>query len=209
MAAMVGGGTGAAMTAVTMIFEMTRDYDLVMPSIVAVALAIGIRRLLSQENIYTVKLVGRGHFVPKALHANMFLVRRAREVMQKDVTVLSADSDFDAFLRQQANEHGFKHVVVTRGNHIAGVVRVNTSLRRGVEQAYSGVRFGDVAQRKFTIAREADIMFDVVQRMARHDAAMAVVVKGKGRGRPSEIIGVISKEDIADSVAESIKPFGE
>ena len=28
MAAMVGGGTGAAMTAVTMIFEMTRDYDL-------------------------------------------------------------------------------------------------------------------------------------------------------------------------------------
>jgi CIC family chloride channel protein len=209
MAAMVGGGTGAAMTAVTMIFEMTRDYDLVMPSIVAVALAIGIRRLLSQENIYTVKLVGRGHFVPKALHANMFLVRRAREVMQKDVTVLSADSDFDAFLRQQANEHGFKHVVVTRGNHIAGVVRVNTSLRRGVEQAYSGVRFGDVAQRKFTIAREADIMFDVVQRMARHDAAMAVVVKNKGRGRPSEIIGVISKEDIADSVAESIKPFGE
>ena len=79
MAAMVGGGTGAAMTAVTMIFEMTRDYDLVMPSIVAVALAIGTRRLLSVENIYTIKLVGRGHFVPKALHANMFLVAaRAR-----------------------------------------------------------------------------------------------------------------------------------
>jgi chloride channel protein, CIC family len=58
MAVMVGGGTGAAMTAVTMIFEMTRDYDLVMPNIVAVALAIGVRRLLSQENIYTVKLVG-------------------------------------------------------------------------------------------------------------------------------------------------------
>ena len=96
MAAMVGGGTGAAMTAVTMIFEMTRDYDLVMPSIVAVALAIGIRRLLSQENIYTIKLVGRGHFVPKALHANMFLVRRAGEVMERDVVVVPADADFDA-----------------------------------------------------------------------------------------------------------------
>ena len=155
MAAMVGGGTGAAMTAVTMIFEMTRDYDLVMPSIVAVALAIGVRRLVSQENIYTIKLVGRGHFVPKALYANMFLVRRAREVMQKDVTILPADSDFDAFLRQHASESGFRHVVVTRGNHIAGVVRVNTSLRRGVEAAYSGVHCGDVAQRKFTIAREA------------------------------------------------------
>ena len=80
MAAIVGGGTGAAMTAVTMIFEMTRDYDLVMPIIIAVALAIGVRRLISQENIYTVKLVARRHFVPKALHANMFLVRRATDV---------------------------------------------------------------------------------------------------------------------------------
>ncbi len=208
MAAMVGGGTGAAMTAVTMIFEMTRDYDLVMPSIIAVALAIGVRRLLSQENIYTIKLVGRGHFVPKALHANMFLVRRAGEVMEKDVTILPADADFDAFLRQHANERGFRHVVVTRGNHIAGVVRVNTTLRRGVEQAYSGVRLGDVAQRNFTVAREGDIMFDVVQRMSRHDAVMAVVVKGRGRGRPSEIVGIVSKEHIADSVAASIKPFG-
>jgi chloride channel protein, CIC family len=42
MAAMVGGGTGAAMTAVTMIFEMTRDYDIVMPMIIAVAISIGI-----------------------------------------------------------------------------------------------------------------------------------------------------------------------
>ena len=208
MAAMVGGGTGAAMTAVTMIFEMTRDYDLVMPSIVAVALAIGVRRLLSQENIYTVKLVGRGHFVPKALYANMFLVRRAHEVMQKDVTILPADSDFDAFLGQNAGESGFKHLVVTRGNHICGVVRVNTGLRRGVEAAYSGVHCGDVAQRKFTVAREGDIMFDVVQRMARHEAVMAVVVKDNSRGRPSDIVGVISKEHIADSVAESIKPFG-
>ena len=87
-------------------------------------------------------------------------------------------------------------------------MRVNIGLRRGVEDAYSGVHLGDVAQRNFTIAREADIMFDVVQRMGRHDAAMAVVVKGRGRGRPSEIVGIISKEHIADSVAESIKPFG-
>ncbi len=97
MAAMVGGGTGAAMTAVTMIFEMTRDYDIVMPLIIAVAVSIGIRRLLSHENIYTIKLVARGHFIPKALHANMFLVRRAGEVMDKEILILPTDMSFDAF----------------------------------------------------------------------------------------------------------------
>ncbi len=181
MAAMVGGGTGAAMTAVTMIFEMTRDYDLVMPSIVAVALAIGIRRLLSIENIYTIKLVGRGHFVPKALHANMFLVRRAGDVMERDITVVAADADFDAFLRQHASWQGFKHVVVTRGTHVVGVVRINTSLRRGLEAAYSGITFGDIAQRNFTLARTTDIMFDVVQRMARRERLDGC---GDDRSRP-------------------------
>ena len=208
MAAMVGGGTGAAMTAVTMIFEMTRDYDLVMPSIVAVALAIGIRRMLSLENIYTIKLVGRGHTVPKALHANMFLIRRAGEVMERDVVVMPADADLDAFLRQYGAATGFKHVVVTRADHIVGVVRVNTGLRRGSEAAYTGVTMGAVAQRNFTLARENDIVFDIVQRMARRSAAMAIVVKSGGRGKPADVIGIISKEHIADSVADSIKPFG-
>jgi CIC family chloride channel protein len=209
MAAMVGGGTGAAMTAVVMIFEMTRDYDLVMPIIVAVALAIGVRRLLSPENIYTIKLVGRGHLVPKAMHANMFLVRRAGEVMERDIVLAPADTDFDGFLRQYGASGGMKHVVVTRGDRIAGVVRVNTGLRRGLEAAYTGVCLGDVVQRNFTLARETDIVFDIVQRMARHGATMAVVMAADGRGRPSQVRGVISKEHIADSVAESIKPFGK
>ena len=78
MGAMVGGGTGAAMTAVTMIFEMTRDYAIVLPMILAVAVALGVRRLLSRENIYTLKLARRGHAIPKALQANMFLVRRRK-----------------------------------------------------------------------------------------------------------------------------------
>jgi CIC family chloride channel protein len=208
MAAMVGGGTGAAMTAVTMIFEMTRDYDLVMPSIVAVALAIGVRRLLSPENIYTIKLVGRGHFVPKAMHANMFLVRRAGEVMERDVTIVPAEADFGAFLNEHAKDHGLRHVVVTRGNRLVGVIRINTGLRHGAEAAYGGVHFGDIAQRNFTLARESDVMFDVVRRMERRDATMAVVTTTEGRWRPAQIVGVISKEHVADSVAESIKSFG-
>ena len=67
MGAMVGGGTGAVMTAVTMTFEMTRDYDIVMPMILAVATSVGVRRMLSRENIYTLKLVRRGRTIPKAL----------------------------------------------------------------------------------------------------------------------------------------------
>ncbi len=207
MAAMVGGGTGAAMTAVTMIFEMTRDYGLVMPMILAVALSIGVRRVLSRENIYTIKLVGRRHFIPKALHANMFLVRHANEIMDRNVLVLPAETDFDAFLRQPEHQGALKHVVVIRNNRIHGVLRVNTGLRRGLHEASTGVTLGEVAQRDFTLAREEDIVFDVIERMWRKGGTMAVVVAGNGVPTAADVKGIISKEHVADSVAESIKGY--
>ncbi|HEV2263443.1 MAG TPA: chloride channel protein [Stellaceae bacterium] len=207
MAAMVGGGTGAAMTAIAMVFEMTRDYGIVMPMILAVALSIGVRRMLSRENIYTIKLVSRGHFVPKALHANMFLVRHAKEVMDSDVLVLSARTDFDAFLKRPEHKGALKHVVVTDDDRIVGVLRVNTGIRRGLEAAYTGVTLGDVAQKNFTIAHEDDIAFDVIDRMWREDAAMAVIVRNVTVVRAADVCGIISKEHVADSVAESIRPY--
>jgi CIC family chloride channel protein len=207
MGAMVGGGTGAAMTAVTMIFEMTRDYDIVLPMILAVATSVGVRRLLSRENIYTLKLFRRGHVIPKALHANMFLVRRAREMMEQDVVVVPADMTFDALLARPDHAGRMRHVVVTEGNRLLGVLRVNTALRHATEGGQSQVTLRDIAYRNFTIAREDDIVFDVIQRIWRRSAVMALVVRGRGVPRPADVVGVITKEHIADSVAESVKVY--
>jgi CIC family chloride channel protein len=207
MAAMVGGGTGAAMTAVTMIFEMTRDYDIVMPLIIAVAVSVGIRRLLSPDSIYTIKLVARRHFIPEAMHANMFLVRRANEVMDADIMILPADMSFDAFLRIASHHGRTRHVVVTRQNSVHGVLRVNTGLRRGLEGSYTGVTLGEVALRNFTIAHEEDVMFNVIDRMSRRKALMVIVVRGKGVPRACDVAGLITKEHVADSVSDSIRPY--
>lgn len=209
MAAIVGGATGAAMTAVTMIFEMTRDYDIVMPMIMAVAISIGIRRIFSRENIYTIKLVARRHFIPKAMHANMFLVRQAGDVMDKDMMVLPADMPFDEFLQLPEHHAGLRHVVITQGTRIAGVLRVNTSLRRGLGGSYTRVTLGAVASKNFVIAREDAIMFKVIGRMWRHKASMIVVVKSRGIPHKADVAGIITKEHIADSVAESVRPYAQ
>ncbi len=210
MGAMVGGGTGAVMTAVAMIFEMTRDYDIVAPMIIAVAFSVGVRRLLSRENIYTLKLFRRGHVVPKALHANMFLVRRAREVMATDFALVPAETNFDAFLRAPENAGRMRYLLITSGNRIIGVQRVNTSLHHALEGADTGVTFGDVANRNFVIAREDDIVFDVIRHMWRHGSFMAVVVAARtGIPRVGDVRGVISKEHVADSVADSVQIYAE
>ena len=179
MAAMVGGGTGAAMTAVTMLFEMTRDYEIVMPMILAVAVAVGVRRMLSRENIYTIKLVARRHFIPKALHANMFLVRRASEVMDKDILVLSAETRFDDFLKRPEHQGGLAHVVVTdKRPHRRHAARQHRAAARPGGSLHRASISAQIAQRNFTIARDDDIAYEVIRRMWRRSAAMAVVVAG-------------------------------
>ncbi len=204
MGAMVGGATGAAMTAVAMIFEMTRDYNIVLPMIVAVALSLGVRRVLSLESIYTMKLVRRGHAMPRGLHANLFLVRSAREAMLRDVVVLDESTTFASLLAMSENAGGFRHIVVTRHGHIAGVLRVNVDLRRAVGAAGAEVTLGELARGSFTVVRADAAMFDVIARMRRKNAAMALVIPRAGYLRDNKILGVVTKEQIADSVAGSI-----
>jgi CIC family chloride channel protein len=204
MGAMVGGGTGAAMTAVTMIFEMTLDYNIVLPLILAVALSLGVRRLLSPESIYTIKLVRRGHAMPRGLHANLFLVQSARDVMLKNVAILDAATPFADLMRMSQDTGVLYHAVVTRRGHVVGVLRVNTDLRRAIGAAGANVTLGDVARRNFTAVREGAALFDVITRMRRKGAAMALVIPAAGYPEAGRILGVITKEHIADSVANSI-----
>jgi chloride channel protein, CIC family len=204
MGAMVGGGTGAVMTAVVMIFEMTLSYDIIMPMIVAVAMSVGVRRVLSRETIYTLKLVRRGQAIPKARHANMFLVRRAAKVMDPDVLVLPREASFDEFLTEYGEEGRMRHVVVTDKGRLFGVIRVNTGLRRGLAGTNTGVTLGDVASRNFTVVGEDAVAFDVINRMWRKGAIMAVVTRGHGVPHAEDVAGVITKEHVADSVADSI-----
>jgi CIC family chloride channel protein len=100
-----------------------------------------------------------------------------------------------------------KHIVVTRSDRIYGVMRVNTALRRGLEAAYTGVTLGDIAQRDFTLAREDDIGFDVIERIWRKNGTMAVVVAGTGTPTAADVRGIISKEHVADSVAENLTQY--
>ncbi len=207
MGAMVGSGTGAAMTAVTMIFEMTRDYNIVLPMILAVAVSLGVRRIVSRENIYTMKLVRRGHAMPRGLHANLFLVRAAREIMDRDVAILEESTRFSAFLDASAGAGGLRHLIVTRQGHIVGVLRVNIDLRRAVGAAGADVTLGELARRDYTFVREDSATFDVIVRMRRKSASMALVLPAGTPTDKRQILGVITKEHIADNVAGSISLY--
>lgn len=64
---------------------------------------------------------------------------------------------------------------------------------------------GNLAQRRFTIVRPTHVVFDVIVRLRRRNAMMGIVVDGAGRPRANIVVGVITKEHIADEVAASVR----
>ena len=96
MGAMVGSATGAALTAVAMIFEMTLDYNIVLPMILAVAVGLGVRRVLSRENIYTMKLVRRGQLSRQHVYG----AQRARGCMDTTFMLIDEATSFPGFVRR-------------------------------------------------------------------------------------------------------------
>jgi CIC family chloride channel protein len=200
MASMVGGATGAAMTAIFMIFEMTRDYNIIVPMILAVSLAIGVRRLLIADNIYTIKLAWRGHYIPKDRHSNMFLVRHVAEVMVKDLTVMPSSLTLHEALRAlRAEETPKSHIIVSHEGHVRGVVPISHPLL-ALEEVRGTGTLGELADASYVLARPEDSMFDLFRSMSRHNAERALVVEGEGVPKPEDIRGIVSKRRIADSV---------
>ena len=84
---MVGGATGAAIAAIVMLFEMTRDYSIIIPLTITVVAAYGVRKILSRDSLYTLGLKRRGHPIPASLEAYFPEAREVQAEMEIDFSI--------------------------------------------------------------------------------------------------------------------------
>ena len=134
MAGMVAGATGAVLTAIVMVFEMTWNYSAIVPVILTATVAYAVRQWLSPPSIYTLKLLRRGDLVPQGLQAWIIGARRARDVMSKDFAVASTAPPTGTTGAVVVSSHGsisgvfldgspVSHVVVEPEAHLVAVLR--------------------------------------------------------------------------------------
>ncbi|MFV0298881.1 MAG: chloride channel protein [Hyphomicrobiaceae bacterium] len=199
MAAMVGAATGGVMTAIVMIFEMTRDYQVMLPLIVAVAVAAGIRRSLVNDTIYSIKLRHRGHNIPQDRHTNRFLVTRASEVMERQFILADGNNTLRETIQGRTTDD-LPAIVVHREGRIAGLIPPRSGLWRALSHD-PDVSVSQFMETHLVLARDNDLMSEVFRRLRRHHGGAAIVFKSSARKPHAEdVIGIITKRAIADTV---------
>jgi chloride channel protein, CIC family len=201
MAAMVGAGTGGVMTAIVMVFEMTRDYAIIVPVIVAVAIAAGVRRALIGETIYTIKLRHRGHRIPKERHINLYLVKQAQDIMERRFMLAKAGTSLKDTISAEDTDD-LRAIIVEREGRIVGLIPPRSGLWRE-SQGNPNLLVERFVESPAIICRDIDLLSLVFARMKRHRCGAAIVFSGVNRPRVRDIVGVITKRSIADTVIDS------
>jgi len=197
MAGMVGGATGAVVTAVVMIFEMTRDYNIIIPLMITVSVTYGMRRLLIRDSIYTRKLTLRGQHIPDSLQTNLYLLHTASQALSRPAVCLDVEAG-PRELKAYAERAPRPDLVLTSSGKPTGVVlgeRV-PHLRKLPDRPV-GEAMQPYADDTFIVVDEREMLFDVVGRMRRSGAGAAVVARGGDDSSPVNVLGVLSWEDVS------------
>ena len=193
MAGMVGGATGAVLTGIIMVFEMTRDYTVIMPVIVTVAIAAALRHGLSPATIYTMKLIRRGQVVPEGLAARRGALA-CSHVMTRNFAEIREETAYrtDQVLRALGDG---KTVVMTA--ETGKVLSVIDDGLRGERHA----KPLSACCRHIVVDAEASLN-SVLRALKEEDASVAVVMARADAGAPG-VLGVITDREITGFACEA------
>jgi CIC family chloride channel protein len=206
MAGVVGGATGAAMAAIVMIFEMTLDYNVIIPITITVALSYGVRKVLCPESIYTLKLTRRGHHIPSALHANFSHVKHVKDIMQTGIIALPASSTLDVFARTALEHPKQTHFLVHDGDRIVGLVGREAAVA-ALDQPHPAETLGQMANTQFIVVSANAMLADLLGEMNAKGASISLVAAGSRPPSVADIQGIVTEHETAEVMIRSVDLF--
>jgi CIC family chloride channel protein len=204
MAGIFAGASGAAMTSIVMIFEMTLDYELILPMTLTATLSYGIRTLLSTESIYTLKLARRGHWIAEACQVNVGYMKRAREVMDKRFRIVPANTGITEIVADEKPAE-VPWFLAEDSRRIVGLAK-REDIVRAKQSSKTPVTLVEIANRDFLLVEEESSLFDLITRLRSSHSSVALVLAGSAPA-PDKVKGVITSETIIESVLEGLDLF--
>ncbi len=209
MAGVAGGATGAPMAAIVMIFEMTLNYNVIIPMTITVAISCGVRTMLSKESIYTMKLARRGHIIPQGLQANFRQLRKARDLMETHFMTMPASKPLREVIRMAHEKKDIPAFLVENLNgEIFGVVMKDTLIEI-LGDSDESTPLEKVTNKEFVTVSEGTTLSNVADSMRSHNVSIALVTDGSPKARAGNVKGFITRHQIGGAIIETDDFFPE
>lgn len=202
MAAVFAGATRAPITAIIMLFEMTRDYNIILPLMVAVVISTVVSRSLNRETIYTLKLVRRGVDLHQLDQASPLREVTVGKAMTRGFPTVPPEMLVSQLLTklQDTGYHGFP--VVDEDGNLVGMVTLSDIEAVMAKGDVSDLTVGDIASKTMVVAYPDEYVHDVFVRLGTREVGRIPVVD---RNNPERLLGVLQRHDVLVAYAKVIR----
>ena len=195
MAAVFAGAARAPLTALLIVFEMSNDYSMILPLMVAAVAASRFAQWLYPDSIYTEKLTRQGIRFAEGRDLDIMQAVSVGEVMNKSPEVVQKDLPLADLYRkfQETNLLGFP--VLGDNDRLWGIVTLQ-DMERVLSQdviQLRGLTVEDVAVVEPVCMYPDEPIWTAIQKMAPRDLARLPVINRDGSG---QLLGLISRSDI-------------
>ena len=201
MGAAFAGIVRAPMTSVVMIFEITRDYAVIVPLMIANLVSYFISSRLQEEPIYEVLAEQDGIHLPK-FGSRQAIKRQVMQILQPAGQVLSGEETIGNAL-EQTREAAQGTWIVSNLHGVAGLVTreelENAASNRGLDSPISAIlKEGD-----FPHVHADHSLDEALQRLgANHEELLPVV----SRANVHQLLGVVRLQDVLEAYGVNMKP---
>jgi len=210
MAAVFGAASRATFAFIVFAFEITRDYNAILPLMLACVIADMIAIHYLPSSIMTEKLARRGLRVPEEYEAGVLKVVRVSEVMRKDVQPIPPEMTVaDLAERMGRGEPNFNLTqglpIIGKDGQLVGVV-TQGDLLRALEAGPTGkATVLEVGARNLVVAYADESAFDALFRMLQNDIGRLPVVS---RENPKEMVGYLNRSSILSAWTRQMEEEG-
>jgi len=230
MAAVFGAASRATFAFIVFAFEITRDYNAILPLMLGCVIAdmIAIRYLPS--SIMTEKLRRRGLVVPQEYEAGILKIVRVGEVMRKNVEPIPAEMTVAELAERIGHARQFGDgagggrtgegsprrekttlnlmdglPIVANDGGLAGMVTQGDLLRALEADPQGEITVLEAGSNRPIVAYEDEVVFDAMHRMLENNIGRLPVVS---REEPGKMVGYFNRASLLSAWARQIEEEG-
>jgi CIC family chloride channel protein len=196
MGAFLAGATHAPMTAIFLLFELTRDYNAVVPGMITCVLATLMARRILPDSIDTYDLSRSGLDLHAGSEANILRQLHVRSLVTKNFRALPESMPLADFVRLVTTSHHTYFPVVDNAGLLVGIVSIQDL--RGVlleTDAWPYLVLGELAHRDVATVREDATLYEAMRIISAHGWEQLPVVDD---ATGSRVVGMLRRADLQD-----------
>ena len=195
MGAVLGGINSIPISAILIIFEMTREYSFMLPLMLGVVISTTIVRLALRDSIYNRKLEQQGYRLSSGRDTNILRRLLVRDNMRNDVMLIEEDLSLPELVERMLENPHHTFYTVNSEKKITGMI--SESELRPIITDYETLRSlvvaHDVTRPGVITVRDDDNLQNVMQMFAKNNVDEFPVISALQSGK---VIGAIRRQDV-------------